>query len=109
VLKDLAERDPAAAQARVWHSEILKRQRDLLVECGERDRSVAAQLQAFPDAFGVVLAQLSASRVDPGEVTTNLGSLVARVEETERFLRALTPHVDRMLESLPRTDVAAAS
>lgn len=99
-LKRQAEREPASAQARQWHVEILTKQRALLVQCGERDQSVAAQLQAFPDAFNVILGQISASQVDAGELSSTMGSLVERVEQTERFVKALAPQMDQMLAGL---------
>ncbi len=100
-LKERAEKEPAAASALGWHRDILEKQRALLVECVERDQSIAAQLEAFPDAFHVILGQVSASQVDQGEVVASMGSLVERVQETERFVRAVAPQMDELLRSLP--------
>ncbi len=100
-LKERAEREPAAASALGWHRDILEKQRTLLVECVERDQSIEAQLEAFPDAFHVILGQVSASQVDQGEILASMGSLVGRIEETERFVRAVAPRMDEILRGLP--------
>lgn len=99
-LKELAEKEPASAQARQWHMDILLKQRDLLVACGERDISVSAQLAAFPDAFAMILGQMSASQVDETEVASTMEGLVDKVEQTERYVKALAPRMDQMLSGL---------
>jgi len=99
-LRELVKKEPAAAKAREWHIGILEKQRQLLRECGERDQSVSAQLEAFPDAFNVILGRVSASQFDAEEVASTLGEIVQRVEETDRFVKAFTPAMDQMLSGL---------
>ncbi len=99
-LREQAGAEPSTAQARQWHIDILQKQRDLVKACGERDQSVAAQLLAFPDAFSVILGQISASQVDESEVSETMGNIVEKVEQTERFVRAMGPQMDQMLSGL---------
>lgn len=99
-LKLLAEKEPASAKARLWHVGILEKQKDLVKECGQRDQAVCAQLEAFGDAFAVVLGRVSASQFDAGEVQTTMDAIVTRVEETERFVKAFAPTMDQMLSGL---------
>jgi hypothetical protein len=99
-LKDLAQKEPASAKAREWHIGILQKQKDLLKDCGQRDQAVAAQLEAFPDAFNVVLGRVSAAQFDPNEVSNTMDTIVERVEETERFVRAFAPAMDQVLSGL---------
>lgn len=99
-LRELARKEPASAKAREWHIEILQKQKDLLKEYSEKDQAVRAQLEAFPDAFGVVLSRVNASRFDANDMMDTMGSIVERVEETERFVKALAPSMDEMLGSL---------
>lgn len=99
-LQEAAEREPASAQARQWHIDILKKQRDLLVACGERDQSVSAQLLAFPDAFNVIMGQMSASQIDQSEISSTMEGIVEKVEQTERYVKALAPSMDQMLSGL---------
>lgn len=99
-LEERAAKEPASAAARKWHIDILKKQKELLKETGERDQSVAAQLEAFPAAFEVILGRISASQVDAGDVSATMGDIVERVEETERFVKAYAPAMDQMLTRL---------
>jgi hypothetical protein len=99
-LQAMAKKEPASAKAREWHVGILQKQKDLIQECGRRDQAVAAQLEAFPDAFNVVLARISAAQFDPNEVASTMETIVERVEETERFVRAFAPAMDQMITSL---------
>lgn len=99
-LREMVKKEPAAAKAREWHIDILEKQRQLLKECGERDQSVSAQLEAFPDAFNVILGRVSASQFDAEEVASTLGEIVERVEETDRFVKAFAPAMDQMLSRL---------
>lgn len=99
-LKLLAEKEPASAKARLWHVGILEKQKDLVKECGQRDQAVCAQLEAFGDAFAVVLGRVSAAQFDAGEVQTTMDAIVTRVEETERFVKAFAPTMDQMLSGL---------
>jgi hypothetical protein len=99
-LQEAAEKEPASAQARQWHMDILKKQRELLVACGERDQSVSAQLMAFPDAFSVIMGQMSASQIDQSEIASTMEGIVEKVEQTERYVKALGPSMDQMLSGL---------
>jgi len=100
-LKELSKKEPASAKAREWHVGILEKQKTLIQECWERDQAVAAQLEAFPDAFNVVLGRVSAAQFDPNDVASTMDTLVERVEETERFVKAFAPAMDQMLGGLP--------
>ncbi|HVT04283.1 MAG TPA: hypothetical protein VHL58_13025 [Thermoanaerobaculia bacterium] len=104
-LKTLAEKEPITASAREWHIGILEKQRELLAECEKRDLSAAAQLEAFPDAFEMILARLSTPQLDAGEITRSLGNIVTRVEETERFVDMLGPAVENALGPSPGASV----
>lgn len=106
-LKELARKEPASAKAREWHIGILQKQKDLLKDCGQRDQAVAAQLEAFPDAFNVVLGRVSAAQFDPNEVSSTMDTIVERVEETERFVRAFAPAMDQVLSGLQTAPASA--
>ena len=106
-LKELAQQEPASAKAREWHIGILQKQKDLLKDCGQRDQAVAAQLEAFPDAFNVVLGRVSAAQFDPNEVSSTMDTIVERVEETERFVRAFAPAMDQVLSGLQAAPASA--
>ncbi len=99
-LEVLAEKEPATAETRKWHINILQKQRELFQECGKRDQSVSAQLQAFPDAFDVILGRVTASEFSAAEVETYMGGIVQEVENTARFVEAMRPAMDEMLGTL---------
>jgi hypothetical protein len=101
-LRDLAKKEPATATAREWHAGILEKQRDLLTECEKRDMGVAAQLEAFPDAFEMILGRFSTPQIDPEELSSSLSSVVDRVEETGRLVESLRPAVEDAIGSAPR-------
>lgn len=96
-LKDLAQREPATARTREWHVSILEKQRELLLDCQRRDQCVVAQLGAFPDAFEVILARVSASQLSATEISSYMGVVVEQIEETERFVASLRPAVDQLM------------
>jgi len=105
-LKELAAKEPTTASAREWHIGILDKQRSLLAECEKRDQSAAAQLEAFPDAFEMILARLSTPQLDATEITQSLGNILTRVEETERFVDMMGPAVEDALSSPQPASVA---
>lgn len=96
-LKDLAQREPATARTREWHVSLLEKQRELLLDCQRRDQCVVAQLGAFPDAFEVILARVSASQFSATEIASYMGNVVEQIEETERFVASLRPAVDQLM------------
>ena len=96
-LKELAQREPATARTREWHVSILEKQRELLLDCQRRDQCVVAQLGAFPDAFEVILARVSASQFSATEIASYMGGVVEQIEETERFVASLRPAVDQLM------------
>jgi hypothetical protein len=96
-LKELAQREPATARTREWHVSILEKQRELLLDCQRRDQCVVAQLGAFPDAFEVILARVSASQFSATEISSYMGGVVEQIEETERFVASLRPAVDQLM------------
>ena len=100
-LKSLSEREPETAETRKWHGGILEKQRELIVDCGKRDQTAAAQLQAFPDAFEVVLGRVSASEFNASEVASYMTSVVEQVEDTARFVEAMRPAMDELLGAMP--------
>jgi hypothetical protein len=96
-LQELAQREPATARTREWHVSILEKQRELLLDCQRRDQCVVAQLGAFPDAFEVILARVSASQFSATEISSYMGGVVEQIEETERFVASLRPAVDQLM------------
>jgi hypothetical protein len=96
-LKELAQKEPATARTREWHVSILEKQRELLLDCQRRDQCVVAQLGAFPDAFEVILARVSASQFSATEISSYMGGVVEQIEETERFVASLRPAVDQLM------------
>jgi len=96
-LKELAQKEPATARTREWHVSILEKQRELLLDCQRRDQCVVAQLGAFPDAFEVILARVSAAQFSATEISSYMGGVVEQIEETERFVASLRPAVDQLM------------
>ena len=96
-LHELAEKEPATARTREWHISILEKQRELLVDCQNRDQCVVAQLGAFPDVFQVILGRVSAAQFSATEIASYMGSVVEQIEETERFVESLRPSVDQLM------------
>ncbi len=96
-LRELAEKEPATARTREWHIGILEKQRELLVDCQNRDQCVVAQLGAFPDVFQVILGRVSAAQFSATEIASYMGSVVEQIEETERFVESLRPSVDQLM------------
>jgi hypothetical protein len=96
-IRDLATREPATARTREFHVGILEKQRELLLECHQRDQCVVAQLGAFSDAFEVIHGRLSASQFNATEVASYMSSLVEQIVETERFVETLRPSIDGLM------------
>jgi uncharacterized protein YebE (UPF0316 family) len=96
-LQELAKTEPATARTREFHIGILRKQRDLLLECQKRDQLVVAQLGAFSDVFEVILARVSASQISANEVASYMGTVVEQVLETERFVESLRPAMDELM------------
>ena len=83
---------------------LLERRRALFEECVVRDTRVAAQLDAFPDAFELILGQVSATQFDSAGVVEYMDSLASQVADTEEFVAAMQPVTDDLL-----SDVAFAA
>jgi hypothetical protein len=96
-IRDLATREPATARTREFHIGILEKQRELLLDCHQRDQCVVAQLGAFSDAFEVIHGRLSASQFNATEVASYMSSLVEQIVETERFVETLRPSIDGLM------------
>ena len=96
-LRELAEQEPSTAKTREWHIGILEKQRDLLLECRERDQHVVAQLGVFTDVFEVILGRVSATQFSPGEIVSSIAPVVEQIEETERFIETLRPAMDELM------------
>jgi hypothetical protein len=96
-IRDLAVREPATARTRQSHVGILEKQRELLLDCHQRDQCVVAQLGAFSDAFDVIHGRLSASQFSATEVATYMSQLVEQIVETERFVETLRPSIDGLM------------
>jgi hypothetical protein len=99
-LRELAEQEPSTAKTREWHIDILEKQRDLLIECRERDHHVVAQLGVFTDVFEVILGRVSATQFNPGEIVSSIAPVVEQIEETERFIETLRPAMDELMGSV---------
>jgi hypothetical protein len=99
-LQALADREPATARTRQFHIGILEKQRELLLDCEQRDQCVVAQLGAFSDAFCVIHGRLSASQFNATEVASYMSQLVEQIVETERFVETLRPSIDGLLGGL---------
>ena len=99
-IRDLAAREPATARTRQSHIGILEKQRELLLDCHQRDQCVVAQLAAFADAFDVIHGRLSASQFSATEVATYMSHLVEQIVETERFVETLRPSIDGLMVGL---------
>lgn len=98
-LRELAQQEPSTAKTREWHIAILEKQRDLLLECRERDQHVVAQLGVFTDVFEVILGRVTATQFSPGEIVNSMAPVVEQIEETERFIETLRPAMDELLGS----------
>jgi hypothetical protein len=98
-LRELAQQEPSTAKTREWHVAILEKQRDLLLECRERDQHVVAQLGVFTDVFEVILGRVTATQFSPGEIVSSMAPVVEQIEETERFIETLRPAMDELLGS----------
>jgi hypothetical protein len=96
-LRELVEQEPSTAKTREWHIGILEKQRDLLLECRERDQHVVAQLGVFTDVFEVILGRVSAAQFSPGEIVSSMAPVVEQIEETERFIETLRPAMDELM------------
>jgi hypothetical protein len=96
-LRELAAQEPSTAKTREWHIGILEKQRDLLLECRERDQHVVAQLGVFTDVFEVILGRVSATQFSPGEIVSSMAPVVEQIEETERFIESLRPAMDELM------------
>jgi hypothetical protein len=96
-LRELAEQEPSTAKTREWHIGILEKQRDLLLECRERDQHVVAQLGVFTDVFEVILGRVSATQFSPGEIVSSIAPVVEQIEQTERFVESLRPAMDALM------------
>jgi hypothetical protein len=105
-LKKRAEEQPSTAQVRQTHIELLEKQCELLRECHESQQRVEAQLEAFPDAFRLILARVSASQFVPSGVVQYIGEVVNQVDDTIRFAEAVRPSMDRLFEG---ANVASAT
>jgi hypothetical protein len=102
-IRDLAAREPATARTRQSHVGILEKQRELLLDCHQRDQCVVAQLGAFSDAFDVIHGRLSASQFSATEVATYMSQLVEQIVETERFVETLRPSIDGLMVGMNPT------
>lgn len=100
-LRDLASREPATATTRHFHAGILEKQRDLLLDCHQRDLCVVAQLGVFADAFEVIHGRLSTTQLNATEVTSYMSHLVEQIVETERFVETLRPSMDGFITPVP--------
>ena len=96
-LRELAAQEPSTAQTREWHIGILEKQRDLLLECRERDQHVVAQLGVFTDVFEVILGRVSAAQFSPGEIVSSMAPVVEQIEQTERFIESLRPAMEELM------------
>ncbi len=101
-LRELAEQEPSTAKTREWHIGILEKQRDLLLECRERDQHVVAQLGVFTDVFEMILGRVSATQFSPGEIVSSIAPVVEQIEETERFIESLQPAMDALMGTVSR-------
>jgi hypothetical protein len=99
-IRDLAAKEPATARTRQSHIGILEKQRELLLDCYNRDQCVVAQLGTFTDAFEVIHGRLSASQFSAAEVSTYMSHLVEQIVETERFVETLRPTVDSVFAGM---------
>lgn len=99
-IRDLAAKEPATARTRQSHIGILEKQRELLLDCHQRDQCVVAQLGTFSDAFEVIHGRLSASQFSAAEVSTYMSHLVEQIVETERFVETLRPTMDGIFGGL---------
>jgi hypothetical protein len=96
-LRELAAQEPTTAKTREWHIGILEKQRDLLLECRERDQHVVAQLGVFTDVFEVILGRVSAAQFSPGEIVSSMAPVVEQIEQTERFIESLRPAMEELM------------
>jgi hypothetical protein len=100
-LRQLAQSEPATAHTREWHIGILQKQQELLRDCASRDQQLVAQLTAVPDAFDVIAGRISAAQFDAAELAAYTGGVVEQIEETEKFVRAMRPVADEVLQGTP--------
>lgn len=96
-LRELAAQEPTTAKTREWHIGILEKQRDLLLECRERDQHVVAQLGVFTDVFEVILGRVSAAQFNPGEIVSSMAPVVEQIEQTEQFIESLRPAMEELM------------
>lgn len=107
LLRELAAQEPSTAKTREWHVGILEKQRDLLLECRERDQHVVAQLGVFTDVFEVILGRVSATQFSPGEIVSSMAPVVEQIEETERFIESLRPAMDELMGTVRQVPESA--
>lgn len=79
-LRKLAELEPAAAEIRRSHVEVLEKRKGQLAACAAQDARLAAQLDALPDVFRFLLERVSASELDSGAIREYLGGVAAQSE-----------------------------
>lgn len=104
VLTERMECEPAAREVLASNVKLLERQRTILEDCAARDARVSAQLDAFSDAFELILSQVGATQFDAAGVVEYMGSLATQVAETEQFVAAMQPLTDDFF-----SDVALAT
>ncbi|MDO8463358.1 MAG: hypothetical protein Q7S96_03770 [bacterium] len=99
-LQQLAQDEPATAAHRLSHARLLENRLSILQQCREHDRRVTAQLEAFPDGFDLILTRVSATQYQAEEVVQCMEALATDVEDTERFVEAMTPLMDGALSDI---------
>lgn len=87
----LLAHEPAAAEIRRSHVEVLQRRKAQLEACAARDLRLAAQLDALPDVFRFLHERVSGADVDSTAIREYLGCVVAQVEDVRREPSAPLP------------------
>src|SRR5262249_61830408 len=52
---------------------------------GKNDRTMAAQLEVFPEQFEIILGKLATTQADAGEVIGDMKLLLEQTDDTVRF------------------------
>ena len=84
-LRALADQEPAAAEIRRSHLEVLERRKVQLQTCAARDARLAAQMEALVDVFRFLLERVSGADVDSAGITEYLGGVLTQVQEAQRW------------------------
>ncbi|MDO8598546.1 MAG: hypothetical protein Q7S02_00370 [bacterium] len=99
-LRERAARGGGGAAARQTNIGVVEEQLRLLVEIRERDDRASAQLDLVPDCLSYTLTRVSASSVNPVEISDYLRDTVETVARDQEFVEQMQPMSDRLLHEI---------